>query len=102
MNSVVLLTWETLKVWRAFPSSADNKSQSTVTIVKEFFVQQYGITVNYSRRRHNYCSAWKYVTKSDNSYIKIDITQICREGYYGQWKIKYLRRRNSRKQWGDT
>ena len=37
---------------------------------KEFLQREYGITVNYSSRHHNYYSAWKYVTKSDTSYVQ--------------------------------
>lgn len=37
---------------------------------KELLQHEYGITVNYSSRHHNYYSAWKYVTKTDNNYLE--------------------------------
>lgn len=37
---------------------------------KKYLKDRYGITVNYSGRHHNYYSAWRYVTKSDDSYTQ--------------------------------
>ena len=37
----------------------------------EFLRNEYGLTVNYLRRHHNYYSAWQYyVTKSDDMYVE--------------------------------
>ena len=36
---------------------------------KKFLLNEYGITVNYSTRHHNYYSAWQYVTKSDDMHV---------------------------------
>ena len=35
---------------------------------KKYLKERHGITVHYSNRHHNYYSAWRYVTKSDESY----------------------------------
>ena len=35
---------------------------------KRYLKSNYGITVHYSNRHHNYYSAWLYVTKSDADY----------------------------------
>ena len=36
--------------------------------VKRFLEDHYAIEVNFSNVRHNYYSAWKYVTKEDEQY----------------------------------
>ena len=37
---------------------------------KRYLSREYGITVHYSSRHHNYYSAWRYVTKSDAECVE--------------------------------
>ena len=39
---------------------------------KKYLMGNYGVSVHYSSVHHNYYSAWKYVTKSDEDYVQSD------------------------------
>ena len=39
---------------------------------KKYLMDNYGVSVHYSSVHHNYYSAWKYVTKSDEDYVQSD------------------------------
>ena len=39
---------------------------------KNYLLDNYGVSVHYSSVHHNYYSAWKYVTKSDEDYVQSD------------------------------
>ena len=51
---------------------------------KKYLKERHGFTVHYSNRHHNYYSAWRYVTKSDESYEESEGIPDLKK----QWKAK--------------